>query len=437
MSRLVIEHHADIVVVGGGPAGIAAAVHAAESGRTTLLVDQGVEPGGQIWRRGVGHEADRRAARWLARLRESGAVALARTAIIDMETARSVSGSRAPLALVGEHDGSTVDITASDAVILAGGARELFLPFPGWTLPGVVGVGGGQALLKAGWEVRGRKAVVVGSGPLLLPVAAALARAGARLQVVAEQADARAVRQFVLALRSSPARILDAVRYRMAFARTPYRFGTWPLEASGDRTIQSVTLTDGRSVESIECDILCAGFGLVPALELPLLAGCRAVDGAVEVDEFQRTSVDGVYCAGESTGIAGVDAALVQGAIAGLAAAGRDEDARKLLPRRARYAALARQMHTAFALRDAIRDLARDDTIVCRCEDVDWGRIRASGSLREAKLLTRAGMGSCQGRVCAPALQYLRGWSGDSVRPPLSPTLVSTMTHNRQPGEKC
>lgn len=434
MCGRMTDHHADVVVVGGGPAGIAAAVSAAESGCTTLLVDEGAAPGGQVWRRDPSNAPGRRAATWLTRLRSSGALTLARTVIVDTEPASTSAIRAAPPALLGESHGRTAIITARSAVILAVGARELFLPFPGWTLPGVIGIGGAQALLKSGWDVRGRSVVLAGSGPLLLPVAAAFVRAGAHLRMVAEQADARAVRRFARGLRRTPLRLIDALRYRMAFARAPYRFGTWPIRARGDHTLAGVLLNDGTSVREIDCDILCTAFALVPSIELPLLLGCRSANGATVVDEFQRTTAGGVYCAGEATGIAGVDAALVQGEIAGLSAVGRAIDATRLFARRARHAEFARTLSTAFALRDDLRHLAQDDTIVCRCEDVSWGSVRASGSMREAKLLTRAGMGACQGRVCGAALGYLCDWSADSVRPPLSPAFVATLSRNRQLG---
>lgn len=411
------EQRADVVVIGAGPAGIAAAAIAAEAGRSTLLIDEASAVGGQVWRGGASRES-RQARAWRVRLERSGARLLADATVLDVESSTT---------LIAEQRGRRVRVRADVGVVLAVGARELFLPFPGWTLPNVIGAGGAQALLKSGWTVRGRSVVVAGTGPLLMPVAAALAAAGARLRMVAEQAPSPVVRRFALGLWRSPARVVDAVRYRSLFARTAYRTGTWVLRAAGDSRLRDVVLTNGSATRTLACDVLCIGYGLVPAVELAVLFGCEIRSSAVMVDELQRTSVGGVYCAGEATGIAGRDAALVQGAIAGLALCGRETEAGDLFAARARHAAFARRVARDFALRDDVLHLADADTIVCRCEDVTYGSIATCTSLREAKLVTRAGMGACQGRVCGPALRQIHGWGRDSVRPPLTPTSVETL----------
>jgi len=145
------------------------------------------------------------------------------------------------------------------------------------------------------------------------------------------------------------------------------------------------------------------------------------------VDEAQRTSVEGVFCAGEPAGIGGVEKALREGEIAGWAASGNPRRAAALVPSRRRAAARARAMESAFALRDELRSLPRGDTIVCRCEDVTLSDFDPSWSSREAKLGVRAGMGPCQARVCGPALRYLFGWESDSVRVPISPVSVASL----------
>jgi D-hydroxyproline dehydrogenase subunit alpha len=148
----------------------------------------------------------------------------------------------------------------------------------------------------------------------------------------------------------------------------------------------------------------------------------------VRVDRFQETSVRGVYAAGEPTGVGGVEAALVEGEGAGLAAAGHaGRIPGRLLRRVATGRRFAKALDSAFSLRPELRGLARDDTIVCRCEDVSLGAVREAASAREAKLSARAGMGACQGRVCGPALRFLFGWDRDSVRPPISPCRIGTL----------
>src|SRR5579862_6332889 len=202
------EQTADVIVIGAGPAGIAAASHAAESGRRVVVVDSAQRPGGQIWRHRDRRTLSPIAARWLERFDRSGAVFIPGSEIVD--------------------DSSF----AGRTVVLATGARERYLPFPGWTLPGVIGIGGAQALLKNGLaEFHGQRIVLAGSGPLMLTVAAALAKAGARVVLVAEQASARRMVAFGAGLWRTPSRLLDAVRYRSAFMGAPYRTGAWVTRA--------------------------------------------------------------------------------------------------------------------------------------------------------------------------------------------------------------
>jgi hypothetical protein len=191
------------------------------------------------------------------------------------------------------------------------------------------------------------------------------------------------------------------------------------------------TLTDGRRSWSWDCDVLACGYGLVPNLELARLLGCEAAPDRVLLGARQETSVPGVFAAGELGGIAGVDHALVTGAIAGRAAAGQPTPAALARRRDAELAFGARLAH-AFELRDDLRRLARLDTPVCRCEDVAHGRLSDVASSREAKLATRAGMGPCQGRVCAPALGFLRGWPEGTIQPPLFPTPLALLARGTQ-----
>ena len=411
------ELRADIIVVGAGPAGLAAASCAAESGRRVIVLDESPRPGGQIWRHRSRDSLPPVARRWLERFDASRAQLISGAGVVDI-TQGSVTADR---------NGETI-VAHADAIILCVGARELFLPFPGWTLPGVVGVGGGQALLKAGTDVRGKRAVIAGTGPLMLPVAAAFARAGADVQLVAEQAPFGRMVGFGIGLWRSPAKILDAVRYRSAFARTPYAFGTWVVRADGEDTVREVVVTDGRNTRTLPCDVLCVGYNLVPSVELPRLAGCSLDDrGCVIVDERQQTSQVGVYCAGETTGLGGVDAALVEGQIAGYAAAGATTRAAQLFGARHAQRAFAHRLAHTFALREELKSLPDAETIVCRCEDVRFGQLKACTSQREAKLHTRAGMGPCQGRICGAALRHHFGWQPDTIRCPVAPVPVSTL----------
>lgn len=408
--------NADVVIVGAGPAGLAAAM-AASVTRDVLLLDDNAAAGGQIWR----GETILNVGRW--------ATSLKRGTWRGGFGARVYAGDAASRTLFAESADGALEIRYQD-VVLATGARELFLPFQGWTLPGVMGAGGLQAMVKGGLPVAGKRVVVAGSGPLLLAVADYLRGKGAKVLAIAEQAPARAVNGFAWTLARHPGKLLQAVALRARQWGIPYWTDTWPLACAGSEKLESVTLLrKGKRLE-MACDTLACGFGLVPNTELAQQMGCAMRDGLVMAGDTQSTSVAHVYAAGELTGIGGVEKSLVEGWIAGYGLAGDDAVADampSLRTRRAKTLHFASALNRAFALRAELATLAENDTIVCRCEDVTWGRVRAHSHWREAKLHTRCGMGPCQGRVCGAALGVLRGWQVESIREPIFPVRVATL----------
>ncbi len=405
---------ADIAIIGAGPAGIAAAISAASRGKSVLVLDEQPDLGGQIWRGSPSGPA--RA--WRDRFLASGARHLPGSTVIGISNGRLLVDADKPFHV------------EAPRVILAVGARELFLPFPGWTLPGVAGVGGLQALVKAGLDVRGKRIVVAGSGPLLLAVAHGLADHGASVQAIVEQADGAAVRSFALGLWKHPAKLIQAAWLRASLFAVPYWTGAWPVRAepvsATDPKLGSVILFDGRQELRVPCDLLACGFGLVPNLHLPAILGATIESGVVKTDDLMRTAPSpaasanhpALWCAGEPTGIGGVEVSLLEGQVAGFAAADDEQAARKLLPKLKRAHAFAASLAETFAPRAEVRSLVRHETIVCRCEDVNWSRIKPCTSWRDAKLQTRCGMGPCQGRICGPAVAALTGWPVADARPP-------------------
>lgn len=407
----------DVLVVGGGPAGIAAACCAAEAALRVAIADDNPGLGGQIWRGEHSSPSSKEAAFWYRRLKDLPVEHLAGTRVFAQADSRT---------LMAETDSGVCEI-AFQNLILATGARERFLPFPGWTLPNVMGAGGLQALAKSGWNVRGRKVVVAGTGPLLLAVAAHLKQYGADLRLIAEQASWQQLLPFTLSLLRQPSKLKDALSLRRQLLGVPYHTNCWPVAAEGRHKLESVTLRRGARTWSVPCDYLACGFHLVPNTELAALLGCALEDDKVRVDDLQQTTVPGIYCAGEPTGIGGLELSLVEGQIAGHAAAGRLDSARRLFPNRNKSRRFAAALERAFALRLELKELPRPETLVCRCEDVSISRLREHSSWRAAKLLTRCGMGPCQGRVCGPALEFLLDWKPESVRPPVFPVRVESL----------
>jgi NADPH-dependent 2,4-dienoyl-CoA reductase/sulfur reductase-like enzyme len=408
----------DIVVVGAGPGGLAAAATAAEARMSVCLVDDNPACGGQIWRscanRGL---MTGPAANWVARFSDR----------VEVRTGSRVvsaiaSSSRWSVRL--EREEKTCDIRCA-AIILATGSRERFLPFPGWTLPGVFGAGGLQAFVKSGLDIRGKRIVVAGTGPLLLAVSAGLRKAGAHVTAVVEQARLAQLARFSLSL--VPAhlgKIVEGARYAWTTLGIPYLTRAWVAEVSGMGRVQKVTVASGQRLREFDADMLAIGYHLVPNVELAQMMQCELENGFVKVNGLQATSVGNIYCVGEATGIGGVEKALIEGRIAALAASGQPDRARTLLPARDRQKRFAARLDAAFALRDELRTLPADETIVCRCEDVTHGEIRTCHSWRQAKLHTRCGMGPCQGRICGSAGQFLYGWTPPLPRPPIFPVPV-------------
>jgi NADPH-dependent 2,4-dienoyl-CoA reductase/sulfur reductase-like enzyme len=269
--------------------------------------------------------------------------------------------------------------------------------------------------------------VIAGTGPLLLAVAAHLKEHGATIELLAEQASTRALATFGLALLGHGSKIAQGFGLRRQLKGVAIHTNSWVVSAQGRESLESVTLRIGTKAQTIACDYLACGFHLLPNFELPALLGCRIDEGFVSVDDLQQTSVPHVYCAGEPTGIGGVELSLVEGEIAGYAVAGNAAAARGIFAQRAKYRKFARAMDRAVALNPALKQITQPETLVCRCEDVSLARLREHASWRSAKLHTRCGMGPCQGRICGPALEFLFGWKVESVRPPVFPVRIASL----------
>ena len=426
-SEASAEPSARVVIVGAGPAGLAAAQAASAAGLDVLLLDAAPQAGGQIWRARQGVAAEP-VARALARLAPAGVRAMAGTRVVMALPQRML--------LIDGPDGA--QRLRWNKLVLATGARERLLPFPGWTLPGVFGAGGLQALVKGGWPIAGRRVLVAGSGPLLLAAAATLRREGANIVGLVEEAAPGALARFAGSLAAHPRKALQALRLGAALLGVPPMVGQRVVAAEGDGRVERVVLQgeDGR-MRTVACDALAAGWGLIPQTELAQSLGCALAERfgapAIGVDAEQRTSVDGVFAIGECTGVAGAAAAQWQGEMAGHAIAndfdvdGAVDALPRLARRLAREHAFAAAVATTFPAPPDWAERLRDDTLVCRCEDVPWSALRDQPDLRAAKLATRCGMGHCQGRLCHDTLAAVMHWPRLPVRAPLTPAPLATL----------
>jgi NADPH-dependent 2,4-dienoyl-CoA reductase/sulfur reductase-like enzyme len=248
-----------------------------------------------------------------------------------------------------------------------------------------------------------------------------LGKHGALISLVCEQVSLSSLARFASWVVLQPKKLGQALSLRKDLSGIPFAYGSWVVEAHGQKTLEGVTVSRNGKTQKIPCDYLACGFHLVPNIELALLFGCQIKDGYVQVNDLQQTSVPNIFCAGEPTGIGGLDASLLEGKIAGYAASGRSDLAKNFFRQRDQQRQFAAVLDRTYQLRPELKELVKPDTIVCRCEDVTYGRLKQENSWREAKLYTRCGMGPCQGRVCGPATEFLLHWRPESTRPPISP----------------
>lgn len=456
----------EIAVVGAGPAGVAAAVTAAKAGAQVTLIDESGRPGGQYFAGDVAKQSAasfdpehapstanhtiRHGRELLAELQHPNITLRCNTLVWNVTPERILS-------LFSPDDGA--DRLQASRLIIASGAYERVMPFPGWTLPGVMTVGAAQLLLKGQGLIAGRRLLLAGTGPLLLEAGAQLVEAGAEIVAVVELKSRREYLAQGLRFLRHREKLRQGLAngWQLMRAGVPTKYGYAVVRAVGDREVEGAVITKvdatGRpragTERRLDVDTICLNFGFVPATELPRLADCELYFDpyfncmAAVTDEEMETSQPGIFAAGETRGIGGVEAALLEGRIAGMAAARQlgytpdvDDEGERVLRRQWRKArAAAGALGTAFAVKPGLCELTGDDVVVCRCEGVTAGAVRAAVGagvtrLNGLKPWTRCGMGPCQGRICGPIIarivSYETGQSLESAgsftaRPPIKP----------------
>ena len=423
-----MKQHMDLLVVGGGPSGLSAACAARDCGLEVALLDEQAAPGGQLFRNietplgkaALDKKERKQGVALVERFRNSGATYYPETLVWGLEPGK-----------VSCTMGGKQEMLTATSIVVAPGAMERPVPFPGWTLPGVMGAGAADILLRSGGTFSSNPdapIVLAGNGPLLLLLANHLLAAGVN---IAAWLDTGSWSNRLMAMPFMPAAVLDVGYFmkglnmakKVALGKMPIIRGVSNIRGVGGDKLEKVLFTAGGKQQEIEAVSLLRHEGIIPRTHILNSLDIQHKWDKVQrywypvIDENGATDIEGLFLAGDAGYVHGGDASRLKGTLAGIAvakqlgvisdeeAACRSSDSRTKLKKMRIARAFLRYI---FAPNQEIFNVP-DETMVCRCECVTAGDIRKAASegctnVNEIKLFTRCGMGRCQGRMCGPAL---------------------------------
>jgi NADPH-dependent 2,4-dienoyl-CoA reductase/sulfur reductase-like enzyme len=396
----------DLLIVGAGPAGIAAALEASDHGLSVLLLDENNAPGGRIWQ-----SLERRGAKDADEAQALGAIARLRASAVDARYGATVWAIEPDRQVYFSQNGHAVTARPK-TILLATGTTERPVPISGWTLPGVMTVGAAQIALKTGGLLPDGQTWVAGQGPLLLLYANQVLDAGGQIAGVIDLSPRYAALK--AAGRVSLSALPDlrkglAWRQRLKSAGVRWVRATG-LRADGEGALRSIMFSTEQGLRTEPADTLLLHDGVIPSIQMSRAIGCAHEWAEAQhcwrpvTDAWGASSISGILIAGDAAGIGGADAAFLSGRIAVLGLLGRPAEARDLQARRRQRLSVRPFLDAAFR---PLRLLPDDATLVCRCEEVTAAQIRTAAKtgcqgMNQLKAYTRCGMGPCQGRTCGP-----------------------------------
>ncbi|WMD19205.1 NAD(P)/FAD-dependent oxidoreductase [Achromobacter seleniivolatilans] len=412
------------VIIGAGPAGVRAAQALVAQGLRPVILDEGLRPGGQIYRQPPPGFKRSKSVLYGFEHRKAKAVHDTMQELLSQVDYR-------PGSLVWNAEGKTLDVLrdgVSTAVpythlILATGATDRVLPFPGWLTPGVYTLGGSQVALKFQGCAIGSSVVFMGTGPLLYLVAYQYAKAGAKVAAVLDTSRFGDRLAALPGMLRAPGLLAKGLYY-MGWLRAhgvPLHSGVRPVAVHGGDRVTGLSYRQDGQTRTVDCDAVAYGLALRSETQLASLLGCqfefntRDRNWTPLRDAAGRSSVPGIYVAGDGAAIAGADAAELSGERAALALledTAAHYDAQRAQVLEARLAANSRvrdALERAFPFPVDWAESIADDTVICRCEEVTAGTLRHAArdtgaqEMNRLKALTRVGMGRCQGRMCGTA----------------------------------